>query len=256
MNQHTTAPKALTIIGPGRVGNSIAKAAAGAGIEVDLAGRDFGNHDLASKTVLICVPDGSIGEVAEAIAATGELPRLTGHTSGATTLEPLAAAQTGGAFSIHPLQTVPDGESDLSGCPCAIAGSTGDAADLARDLGAGLGMEPFEIDEADRALYHAAASIAANFLVTLEQTASGLLDELGVERSREVLSPLVQRSLDNWRKRGAGALTGPISRGDEATVRQHRSALSESRPDLLGLYDAMAERTRDLARAQTGAAAR
>ncbi len=256
MNQDTTAPKALTIIGPGRVGNSIARAAAEAGVEVDLVGRDFGDHDLASKTVLICVPDGSIAEVAARIAAGGGLPRLTGHTSGATTLESLATAQTSGAFSMHPLQTVPDGESDLSGAPCAIAATTPEASGLARDLGTVLGMAPFEIREADRALYHAAASIAANFLVTLEQTASGLLEDLGVERSREVLSPLVQRSLENWRELGAEALTGPISRGDESTVSRHRSALEEARPDLLGLYDTMAERTRALARANTGAAAR
>ncbi|MGK2931919.1 MAG: Rossmann-like and DUF2520 domain-containing protein [Solirubrobacterales bacterium] len=255
MNQETTAPQALTIIGPGRVGKSIAKAAAGAGIEVELAGRET-DLDLAGKTVLICVPDGSIGEVAVSIAGSGSLPRFTGHTSGATTLEPLAEAQAEGAFSLHPLQTVPDGETDLSGCPCAIAGDTATAAGMASALGSGLGMEPFEIDEADRALYHAAASIASNFLVTLEQTASGLLDELGVERSREVLAPLVQRSLDNWRERGAQALTGPISRGDEATVSRHRAALAESRPDLVGLYDAMAERTRDLAREQSGVAAR
>lgn len=248
MNHDTTAPKALTIIGPGRVGNSIAKAATGAGIEVEMIGRET-DRDLSGKVVLICVPDSSITGVAQSIARAGSLPRFTGHTSGATTLEPLAAAQSEGAFSLHPLQTVPDGDSDLSGCPCATAGSTGAAAGLASDLGIGLGMEPFAIAESDRALYHAAASIASNFLVTLEQTASGLLDDLGVERSREVLAPLVQRSLDNWRERGAQALTGPISRGDEATVSRHRAALAKSRPELVGLYDTMAERTRDLARA-------
>ena len=250
MNQDTTAPKALTIIGPGRVGNSIAKAAAGAGIEVELIGREP-DRDLAGKVVLICVPDGSIGEVANTISESGSLPRLTGHTSGATTLEPLAGAQTDGAFSLHPLQTVPDGESDLNGSPCAVAGSNSAATALAREFGAALGMEPFEIDEKDRALYHAAASIASNFLVTLEETASGLLDDLGVERSREVLSPLVQRSLDNWRERGAAALTGPIARGDEKTIDRHRAALTEARPELLGFYDSLAGRTRDLARPQT-----
>lgn len=253
MNKDTTAPTALTIIGPGRVGNSIARMAAGTGIEVDLIGHDFGDHDLAAKTVLICVPDGSIEAVAGTIAASGNLPRFTGHTSGATTLLPLAGAQTGGAFSVHPLQTVPDGESDLGGCPCAIAGSTPESTELARNTGTALGMEPFEIDEADRALYHAAASIASNFLVALEQTAAELLDGLGVKDSREVLSPLVQRSLDNWRERGAEALTGPISRGDEATVGRHREALAGARPDLLGLYDAMAARTRGLARTESGA---
>jgi len=128
MNQEMTAPKALTIIGPGRVGTSIAKAAAAAGIEVDLLGRDFTSHDLDSRIVLICVPDQQIASVARSIADMDGLPLMLGHASGATTLAPLAGRQTGGSFSVHPLQTVPEGDSDLNGCPGAIAGSTPDSS--------------------------------------------------------------------------------------------------------------------------------
>lgn len=256
MNQETTAPKALTIIGPGRVGNSIAKAASAAGIDVDLAGRDFASRDLDSKVVLVCVPDGAIGAVADSISAMDGLPAMAGHTSGATTLDPLDGCQTKGSFSLHPLQTVPDESSDLTGCPGAIAGSTAGSAAVARELAEALGMNPFEVAEKDRALYHAAASIAANFLVTLEETAAGLFGDIGVQDPRQVLLPLVTRSLANWSELGGAALTGPIVRGDEKTVERHRSALVANRPELVELYDSMADRTRELAAVQAGTGAR
>ena len=256
MNKEMTAPKALTIIGPGRVGTSIAKAATAAGIEVDLLGLDFSSRNLASTIVLICVPDQAVAQVAGSVADMEGLPLMLGHTSGATTLAPLADCQTGGSFSVHPLQTIPDGNSDLNDCPGAIAGSTPDALAFARELAVTLGMNPFEVPEDDRALYHAAASIASNFLITLEETAAGILDGIGVEDPRQVLSPLVHRSMANWTARGGAALTGPIARGDERTVEYHRSALASARPELLDLYDTMAERTRTVAGEQSEVAAR
>ncbi|MBK8294661.1 MAG: DUF2520 domain-containing protein [Solirubrobacterales bacterium] len=256
MNQETTAPKALTIIGPGRVGTSIAQAATAAGIEVDLLGRDFPSRNLDSMIVLICVPDQAIAAVAESIAGMDGLPLMLGHTSGATTLAPLTDSQTGGSFSVHPLQTIPDGNTELNDCPGAIAGSTPDSLAFAHELAVTIGMNPFEVPEDDRALYHAAASIASNFLITLEETAAGILDGIGVENPRQVLSPLVQRSMANWTHRGGAALTGPIARGDEETVESHRSALAAARPELLGLYDTMAGRTRTVAGEQPEVAAR
>lgn len=247
MNQEMITPKALTIIGSGQVGKSIAAAAAGTGIEVELTGRDFASLDLGSKFVLICVPDEAIGAVADSITAMDGLPAMTGHTSGATSLDPLASCQADGSFSIHPLQTVPDGNSDLRGCPGAISGSTADSTEFARALAVAIGMNPFVVAEEDRVIYHAAASIAANFLVTLEQTAAGLLDDIGIKNSRQVLAPMVQRSLTNWTARGSAALTGPIVRGDERTVERHRSALAAARPELVDLYDTLAERTREVA---------
>jgi predicted short-subunit dehydrogenase-like oxidoreductase (DUF2520 family) len=104
-------------------------------------------------------------------------------------------------------------------------------------------MEPFEVAEEDRATYHAAASIASNFLIALEESAAGLLGDIAVERPREVLAPLVRRSLENWIEHGPAALTGPIARGDVVTVERHRDALRRSDPGLLAMYDAMAERT-------------
>jgi len=247
MKASDTAQHAPVIIGAGRVGRSIAAGAERAGSDVELRRRDDGLSKLAGRTVLLCVPDGEIGKVAAAIGATGESPFLIGHSSGATTLASLSAAGADGAFSVHPLQTIPDGETDLNGCPAAIAGTDPRALEVAGQIAAMTGMKSFEVSEDDRVIYHAAASIASNFLVTIEQTAAGLLGGIAVENPRQVLEPLVRRSLDNWLERGESALTGPIARGDEVTVEAHRRALSEARPDLVDFYDALADRTRAIA---------
>jgi predicted short-subunit dehydrogenase-like oxidoreductase (DUF2520 family) len=249
MNSDTNTPTALTIVGPGRVGNSLARAAGRAGLDVEVAGRGFRPGELAGKVVLLCVPDREITGVADKIAraSDGALPRLLGHTSGATSLEPLGPAQAEGAFSLHPLQTVPDGNTDLRACPAAVAASNAGALATAEALARRLEMKPFAIAEEDRALYHAAASIAANYLVTLEQTAAELLGGIGVAAPREVLAPLVRRSLANWESLGSGALTGPIARGDAGTVERHRDALESRSPETLALYDVLADRTRVMA---------
>jgi predicted short-subunit dehydrogenase-like oxidoreductase (DUF2520 family) len=108
-------------------------------------------------------------------------------------------------------------------------------------------MRPFEVPEESRAAYHAAASMASNFLVALEESAVELLDRAGIPDGRELLAPLVLRSAANWSDRGAAALTGPIARGDEATVARHLEALAAADPELLALYRALAERTAALA---------
>lgn len=254
MNLRKKAPQALTIVGPGRVGSSIATAAERAGVTVDLAGREFTTADVDSRIVLLCVPDSAIELAASRIAAIGAKPSMLGHTSGATSLEPLLAAASGGAFSIHPLQTVPDRTTDLAGCPAAIAGSTPDAVDMAAEFAAAIGMLPFEVAEGDRATYHAAASIASNYLVTLEQAAAGMLGGIGVENPRQVLAPLVRRSLANWEQLGAEAITGPIARGDDGTVESHRTAIAERNPELLEMYDTMADRTRAMVTAMGASA--
>jgi predicted short-subunit dehydrogenase-like oxidoreductase (DUF2520 family) len=248
MSEKVSAPDALTIVGPGRAGSSIAYAARRAGIKVAVTGRSPDPAVLSGACVLLCVPDGAIAEAAAGIGRAGAAPRLVGHTSGATTLEPLLAAGAAeGCFSLHPLQTLPDGRSDLAGAPAAVAGTDARAEAVAAALAQALGMTAFAIDETDRALYHAAASMASNFLVTLEQGASELLAGSGVENPRAVLAPLVRRTLENWIADGPSALTGPIARGDEATVLRHREAISQTRPDLVSFYDALADATRAMA---------
>ena len=229
----------FAIIGAGRMGRALSAALRAAGCPVTgPLGRsaDVGDADV----VLLCVPD---AEIAAAAAAVPPAPgRLVGHVSGATTLAPLAGHE---AFSVHPLMTVTEHTSPeaFAGAGAAVAGSTPRALEAARAIAASAGLRPFEVADEDRAAYHAAASVASNFLVTLEAAAERLLGQ-----DRELLVPLVRATVDNWARLGAErALTGPIARGDEATVERQRDAVAERAPELLALFDALAAATRDLA---------
>jgi predicted short-subunit dehydrogenase-like oxidoreductase (DUF2520 family) len=194
------------------------------------------------------VPDGEIANAAAAVerGRAGSDSPLVGHCSGATTLEVLAPHD---AFSLHPLMTVPvDGPSQLAGASAAIAGSTPRARGVAHQLALHLGLTPIDVADEDRAAYHAAASIASNFLITLEAAAERLAADAGVERA--ALVPLVRATVENWASLGAErALTGPIARGDAETVSRQRQAIEQRTPELLGLFDALAEATRTLANA-------
>ncbi len=228
---------ACAVVGRGRLGPALAAALRAAGVAVDgPLGRGATAQD--ADVVLLCVPDAEIARAAACIP--GCDGRLVGHCSGATTLAPLHPHE---AFSLHPLMTVPATGADFRGAPAAIAGTTDRARDTARRLAAGLGMTPFSVADHDRAAYHAAASIASNFLVTLEWAAERVG---GVDR--EVLAPLVRATVDNWAAHGAhAALTGPIARGDEATVARQRDAVRRRAPELAALFDALADATRTLA---------
>ena len=237
----------LVLIGRGRVGSSLARAAEAAGIEVRAAGHDeIPTSCAGAAAVLLCVPDAAITAAA---ADVPEGPAFVGHVSGAGTLNLLAepAAKGARAFSLHPLQTFADGETSVDGTPAAIAGSDARALGFARELAEALGMRPFEVAEEDRSAYHAAAAIASNLLIALEESAAELLEKLGAGDARELLAPLVLRTAANWAELGPRALTGPIARGDQITIDGHRAALRERAPELLPLYDALAERARAVA---------
>ncbi len=245
------APAHLVVIGPGRAGGSIAKAARAAGLEVTVLGRDEtpALAEPEKAAILLCVPDAAIAAACERIAPALDARTAVGHVSGVTPLDAVATATARGCptFSLHPLQTIPAPDTALSGAPCAIAGSDPRGLAAAKGLAAALEMKPFEVPEAGRAAYHAAAAMASNFLVALEESAAELLAAAGVENPREVLAPLVLRSAANWADAGAEALTGPIARGDRESVGLHLSALAERAPELAPLYEALAERTRALA---------
>jgi predicted short-subunit dehydrogenase-like oxidoreductase (DUF2520 family) len=230
----------IAIVGAGRLGTALTVALDAAGIDVrGPLSRDEARPDGAA-VVLLCVPD---AEIAAAAAAVPPGP-LVGHCSGATGLGPLAPHE---AFSLHPLMTVPTGAPPtvFAGAGCAIDGSTPRALEVAARLAAALGMRAALVAEEDRAAYHAAASIASNFLVTLEGAAERLAATAGVERA--LLAPLVRAAVENWAESGAEeALTGPIVRGDEETVARQRAAVAERTPDLLALFDALTDATRAL----------
>jgi len=236
----------LALVGRGRVGRSLARAAEAAGIEVTLLPGD-GAGPFDDAAVLLCVPDDAISETAALVAESS--PALIGHVSGASTLDVLATAADAGAgrFSLHPLQTFPSGETTVEGTPAAIAGSDPDSLEYAHALATALRMHPFEVPEGSRAAYHAAAALASNLLVALEESAAEVLERIGVQDARALLAPIVLRTTSNWVELGPAALTGPIARGDRATVQRHRIALAESAPELVRIYDALAMRAEAVA---------
>jgi predicted short-subunit dehydrogenase-like oxidoreductase (DUF2520 family) len=194
-----------------------------------------------TEVVILAVPDAAIAPLA------AELPLgpIVGHCSGALSLEVLAPhAQR---FSLHPLMTLTaqSAPERLRGAGAAIAGSSPRALAIASELAARAGLDPFSLADDDRALYHAAASIASNFLVTLEAIADRVLGSVGVQHRHT--AALASASLENWSRLGAQrALTGPIARGDSATVARQRAALAARAPDLLAVFDALADATRSL----------
>jgi len=230
------------IVGAGRLGRATVVGLREAGIQVDgPLGR--GARCPNADVVILAVPDAEIANAAAAVERRPDGP-IVGHCSGATTLDVLAPHE---AFSLHPLMTVPaDGPSQLAGASAAVAGSTPHARGIAHQLALHLGLTPIDIADEDRAAYHAAASIASNFLITLEAAAERLAESAGVDR--HALVPLVRATVENWASLGpARALTGPIARGDEETVTRQRQAIRERAPELVGLFDALAEATRTLA---------
>ena len=247
LNPHV-APASVGVVGRGRLGTALARALREAGVEVDgPAGR---GEVPAGEAILLCVPDEEIGAAAEVVA--GSAP-LVGHTSGATPLSALGPAAGAQWFGLHPLQSFPDtggGPSLFHGAGCAVAGSTPAALDAARALADRLGMRPFQIEDEGRGAYHAAASIASNFLVTLEAAAEEVATGAGLDPddARALLAPLVRRTVENWAALGPRrALTGPVARGDEGTVEAQRAAIRQAAPELLALFDELVERTRELA---------
>ena len=238
-------PDRVAIVGAGRMGNALSTALDAAGIAVEGPLRRGETPSDAAVVVLLCVPDREIAGAAGALPVRGD--RLVGHTSAATTLAPLGPHE---AFSLHPLMTVSADGASFAGASAAIAGVTDRTLQCAAALARALGMRPVQVADEDRAAYHAAASIASNFLVTLESAAERVAAGagLGADEARALLAPLVRSSVDNWAELGpARALTGPVARGDEATVARQRDAVARQAPGLLALFDELVERTRDLA---------
>lgn len=239
--------RTVAVIGAGRLGSVLARALVDAGFDVRGPLRR-GERIPRSDIALLCVPDAAIAE-----AASNARPHagLVGHVSGATGLDDVD-------FSVHPLQTFTGSEAPgiFRGIGAAIDGRTPSALALARALAEALGMRPVRIDDAHRAGYHAAASVASNLVLAVLDAAEQIVGSAGISPAdaRAALAPLVRQTVENWAALGAdAALTGPIARGDEQTVARQRAAIAADDPALLGLFDALAAQTREIATRRTAA---
>jgi predicted short-subunit dehydrogenase-like oxidoreductase (DUF2520 family) len=214
------------VIGAGRVGSAIAARLRERGLELVEDGPDL---------VLLCVPDRVIAEVAATVSA----GPWVAHVSGATPLDALEPHVR--RFGLHPLQTFTRsrGAEQLDGAFAAVSAETEEGHEVGLWLSRTLGLEPFTLADSKRAAYHAGAAIASSYLVTLRRAAGSLLEAAGAPP--EALDPLMRRTIENDFE-----LTGPIARGDWATLDAHLAAIRAERPEFERLYTTLAEATKAL----------
>lgn len=197
--------------------------------------------------LLLAVPDDVLPDLVGGLAAAATLRpgTLVAHTSGAhgvAVLDPLVRV---GALpmALHPVMTFTGTDVDLQRLAGACFGVTAPAQLrlAAEALVIEMGAEPVWVAEEARPLYHAALATGANHLVTLVAQSADLLAQSGVDNPGRMLGPLLGAALDNALRRGDGALTGPVARGDAGTVRAHLGALTA--PEVRAAYVAMSRLT-------------
>ena len=180
--------------------------------------------------LLIATPDSAIADVAVAVEPVATT--VVAHMSGSLGLDVLGTHERRAA--LHPLVSIPNPETGadrLVGAWFAVAGDP-----LVREIVAALGGHAFDVADEDRASYHAAACIASNHLVALLGQVERVAKQAGLPL--DAYLDLVRATVENVAALGpAAALTGPVARGDIATVDRHRRGLD---PSELPAYDAMA----------------
>ncbi len=218
---------------------------------------------------VLSVPDAALEDVARELAEALNAARFPAgrdsriavmHTSGATSTEVLASCADRGCLtlSFHPLQTFSDpatGIDRLPGTTVAVTPGPGGDPEEAWRLGGriarAIGATACRLGEEHRVLYHSAATVASNYLVTLGYVAENLLCAAGFPRETALpaLLPLMRGALDNLTNQGSvAALTGPLSRGDTGTVAAHLSGLDRESPAISTLYRELGLATLDIVR--------
>ncbi len=206
--------------------------------------------------VFITTPDNAIADVCLDLVKHEGIQEKTVvlHCSGALPSSILSSVKTRGAWagSMHPLQSF---AAECAGNPFAgiIMAVEGDpeAVTIAQKIASDLGAVPLTIRTEGKTLYHAAAAVASNYLVTLMALAFEMLAASGVEASDafHILQPLVNGTLANIDSVGIPqALTGPIARGDFKTVSAHIAAIGDLSPEALSLYKTLGRATVPIAR--------
>jgi len=229
----------IAIIGGGRMGRGLAVALADANERVELWSRresTGGVTDAVSgaAVVILAVPDDAIAPVAGQLAATGGIgaDQVVLHLSGLLDRGALAAlAPTGaGLGSFHPMQSIADPARASESWRGAAVGLEGDSRAVTQGewLAGLLGLVPVHLPPGSKPLYHAAGVIASNYLVALAGWAQRLGESAGLSPATvlALYRPIMSGTAENLRGRApAEALTGPVARGDVATIEAHLGAL-------------------------------
>lgn len=270
--------KKIAIVGAGKVGTSLGYALkkkghtitsvscsslASAKESARIIGQGSASADIADTArsgdvVFITVPDNRIAGTVSRLEASDILwpGKTVFHCSGLYPASVLSPIQKRGArtASVHPIQSFPAKKPRRNAFKGIFFGLEGEkkALDLARSLVRDLGGRPLTIPPRCKPLYHAACSISSNFLVVLLDTGAALFKDAGLdeEQAAAALIPLMEGTLENLKSRGpGGALTGPVVRGDEDTLRKHLAAL-EADPEIKELYKIMARRALSMPQTQ------
>jgi predicted short-subunit dehydrogenase-like oxidoreductase (DUF2520 family) len=253
MRKTTSKRVSVSIVGPGRLGSALAVNLAQVGYEVKFlvtrsrkpAPTDvtklarqmnaevvaLGQKTLDTGLVWITVPDDEIAVVAEKLAATAEWRgRTVFHSSGALTSDVLSPLRTQGAkvASVHPIMTfVRRSTPTFEGVPFGVEGDA-EAVRLARKLIHDVGGLVIPIKKQNKVLYHAFGTFASPMVIALMASLEQVGKAAGVKTSqlRIMAGPLLRQTLSNYLQHGAAAsFSGPLVRGDVATIRSHLAAL-------------------------------
>jgi len=272
-----TEQKKIGIVGAGKVGTAVGVLLGRAGYTIAFvhdidparaedAGRTMGGVTavqdpiapcLNADIIFITTPDRLIGTVADDLAGRGGIRNghIVVHMSGSLTSDVLRSVRDHGAYaaSLHPLQSFADFTQALKNIPGSVFCLEGDRQalpELRKMVTIFQGTE-LSIPRDQKALYHAGAVVASNYLVVLLWSAVMLLETIGMEKRTALtaLLPLVEGTLSNCKALGVpAALTGPIARGDAATIADHIAIMKEKRPDLIEFYRVMGRLTVEAAR--------
>ncbi len=266
---------AVGFIGAGKVGTALASKLSDCGYPVvAVASRSHASAERLAARIAGCTAMNSgqkVAEAAELVFVTTPDDAIAGvvagivwhagqsvvHCSGADSVDSLEPASRMGALTgcFHPLQTF----ADVTQATDNIAGSTfaleasGPLLGSLKEMAATLGGDAIELSAGDKVVYHAAAVIACNYLVTLVKLATDLWETFGVdqERATRALAPLLRGTISNIERVGLpDCLTGPIARGDTGTVAKHLEALSDIAPDLVATYRNLGRQTVPIAAAK------
>ncbi|WP_313030276.1 Rossmann-like and DUF2520 domain-containing protein [Massilia alkalitolerans] len=270
----------LNLVGAGHVGRALGRlfASGGAFTVQDVLTRnaasareavDFIGAGQACTTLaqmrpaqvwMLAVGDDAIVPACEALATHGQLAgAIVFHCSGAKASGELQAARAAGAHvaSVHPVRSFADPQAvaaDFAGTFCGIEGDQG-ALGLLEPAFAAIGARLVRIDPAAKTVYHAAAVFASNYLVTVVDAALRAYEAAGVpaEVARELARPLATEALANvFRLSPEAALSGPVARGDFATVARQQDAVTRWDAATGRLYEALVPPTAELARRKRG----
>lgn len=200
-----------------------------------------------AEVIWLCVPDDAISSTAREMAATRKnwKGKIVLHSSGALPASELAVLKRRGAAtgSSHPMNTfVANSTPSFVGTPFAVEGDT-EAVRVAQRIAEELngGGAVFKLAGNQKPLYHAVGSFSSPLLISLLSAAESVAAKAGIPRPKALMEKILRQTLNNYLSRGAEeAFSGPLRRGDVATIKKHLLALRKL-PGLQEIYVALAK---------------